>query len=430
MNYSYTQISQFVVCPRRYRYRYLDGWQEKDVRAAMLFGRAFEQAVAALFRGQDPAVILFEQWAPARDLNLVYSHHDTWDSYVAAGRTVARTLRPGRPGYDSASPASQQQVPFTRSLSSANGFVAYIDAIGELDGTPCVLEWKTSSARYPEEPAGLTALDPQLVCYSWMTGIDEVAQVCSSASARSRCNICGRPSRTSNAATSKTSSMMQCGGSSRGFPATEWNPISAESVYYMSLCRALSRPFANWSIRPCFASQELILVCLTNLLTDDPSMPPKLNRRRALLVLSKIDEFWLGRLGMKTARYQVCGVGKYLCEVRAGQYWRLERLKSFDESWNGVFQDRAEGVLPDVDPRTLATSDSEGAEAGRLDQGEGAGHAGAQAGTELRKCTLGAQGPDNAARGISPGNRKGADWEGQRAHRADLLQGLQEPGCG
>jgi hypothetical protein len=40
-----------------------------------------------------------------------------------------------------------------------------------------VLEWKTSSARYPEEPAGLTALDPQLVCYSWMTGINEVAQV-------------------------------------------------------------------------------------------------------------------------------------------------------------------------------------------------------------------------------------------------------------
>jgi hypothetical protein len=40
-----------------------------------------------------------------------------------------------------------------------------------------VLEWKTTSARYPEEPAGISALDPQLVCYSWMTAIDEVAQV-------------------------------------------------------------------------------------------------------------------------------------------------------------------------------------------------------------------------------------------------------------
>ena len=47
MTYSYTQISQYMSCPRRYRYRYLDGWKEKDTRAAMLFGRAFEQAVAA-----------------------------------------------------------------------------------------------------------------------------------------------------------------------------------------------------------------------------------------------------------------------------------------------------------------------------------------------------------------------------------------------
>jgi hypothetical protein len=53
----------------------------------------------------------------------------------------------------------------------------HIDAIGELDGTRCLLEWKTSSSRYPEEPDGLLALDPQLVCYSWMTGIADVAQI-------------------------------------------------------------------------------------------------------------------------------------------------------------------------------------------------------------------------------------------------------------
>ena len=40
-----------------------------------------------------------------------------------------------------------------------------------------LLEWKTTASRYPEEPAGLLALDPQLVCYSWVTGIADVAQV-------------------------------------------------------------------------------------------------------------------------------------------------------------------------------------------------------------------------------------------------------------
>jgi len=36
---------------------------------------------------------------------------------------------------------------------------------------------KDSWSRYPEEPEGLLSLDPQLVCYSWITGIAKVAQV-------------------------------------------------------------------------------------------------------------------------------------------------------------------------------------------------------------------------------------------------------------
>ena len=47
MTYSYSQISQYLTCPRKYRHRYLDGWQEKDNRAAIHFGRALEQALAA-----------------------------------------------------------------------------------------------------------------------------------------------------------------------------------------------------------------------------------------------------------------------------------------------------------------------------------------------------------------------------------------------
>src|SRR5882724_5804804 len=108
MIYSYTQISQYLTCPRRYRHRYLDGWKEKDTRAAMLFGRAFERALAAYFLRQDAAAALFQEWKLYQDQ---------------------------------------------------------------------MLEWKTASSRYPTEPNGLLALDPQLVCYSWITGISEVAQV-------------------------------------------------------------------------------------------------------------------------------------------------------------------------------------------------------------------------------------------------------------
>jgi hypothetical protein len=176
MTYSYTQISQYVICPRRYRHRYLDGWQEKELRAAMLFGRCFEQALAALFRREDPGAVLFERWVPCKNLDLIYSGSDTWDSMLQQGvQLLERFVQDGRVRIRQ--PRSRQQIQFTRMLSFSNSFVAFVDAIGELDGTACVLEWKTSSARYPEEPAGITALDPQLICYSWMTGIEAVAQV-------------------------------------------------------------------------------------------------------------------------------------------------------------------------------------------------------------------------------------------------------------
>jgi PD-(D/E)XK nuclease superfamily len=176
MTYSYTQISQYLTCPRKYRHRYLDGWQEKNRRAAMLFGRAFEQAIAALLQREDPAAVLFEQWIPCKGMGLSYSGSDTWDRMLQQGmQLLERFAQDGRVRVRS--PRTNQQIQFSRPLRSGNNFVAYVDAIGELDGTPCFLEWKTTSARYPDEPAGIAALDPQLVCYSWMTDIDEVAQV-------------------------------------------------------------------------------------------------------------------------------------------------------------------------------------------------------------------------------------------------------------
>jgi hypothetical protein len=74
------------------------------------------------------------------------------------------------------------------------------------------------------------------------------------------------------------------------------------------------------------------LVCLTSLRTKYPPMPPKLNRKRALFVLTKIDEIlvWEKRHD-KERDTRFVDLGRYLCEARAGQYWRLENLKSFDE---------------------------------------------------------------------------------------------------
>jgi hypothetical protein len=164
VTYSYTQISQYLSCPRRYKHRYLDGWKEKDTRAAMLFGRAFEQAVAAYFQRRDAAAVLYREWTACRDSVLHYSERDSWDRMLQLDRFAqddrVRIRQPRR----------NLQAKFNKVLTGQNDFVAYVDAIGDLDGTRCLLELKTTASRYPEEPAGL-------VCYSWVTGIADVAQV-------------------------------------------------------------------------------------------------------------------------------------------------------------------------------------------------------------------------------------------------------------
>jgi PD-(D/E)XK nuclease superfamily len=176
MTYSYTQISQYLTCPRRYRHRYLDGWKEKDTRANMLFGRAFERALAALFVRQDPGAVLFREWSSYQNRDLEYSRNDSWELMLRQGiQLLERFVQDDR--IRIRQPRRNLQVECTRPVSGRNDFVAYVDALGNLDGKRCLLEWKTPSSRYPEEPQGLVSLDPQLVCYSWVTGISDVAQV-------------------------------------------------------------------------------------------------------------------------------------------------------------------------------------------------------------------------------------------------------------
>jgi len=72
----------------------------------------------------------------------------------------------------------------------------------------------------------------------------------------------------------------------------------------------------------------------------DTMVTLELDHRRAAFVLGKIDEI----LSWEKTKEQEKDVrfvelGEYLCEVRAKQYWRLEKLKSFDEFLEKRFAD-------------------------------------------------------------------------------------------
>lgn len=80
------------------------------------------------------------------------------------------------------------------------------------------------------------------------------------------------------------------------------------------------------------------MVGLTSLISRNQPMPPKLNRHRALFVLAKIDEILAWEQRRERERdTKFVELGRYLCEVRAGQYWRVQNLKSFDEFLEGRF---------------------------------------------------------------------------------------------
>src|SRR5437870_4569701 len=89
----------------------------------------------------------------------------------------------------------------------------------------------------------------------------------------------------------------------------------------------------SWSRPPSSGAQERkALIGLTSFITRDPPMLPKLNHRRAQFVLTKINEILAWEQRKETEKdIRFVELGRYLCEVRAGQYWRLENLKSFDE---------------------------------------------------------------------------------------------------
>src|SRR6266705_3832252 len=61
-------------------------------------------------------------------------------------------------------------------------------------------------------------------------------------------------------------------------------------------------------------------------------MPPQLNEKRAQFVLAKIDQIleWEHQVNHERDSRFV-ELGRYLCEVRCEQYWRLEKLASFDD---------------------------------------------------------------------------------------------------
>ena len=153
MTFSHTQISQYLRCPRSYRYRYLDGWQEKDIQSvAAASAAASRRPWQPSSRAKTPEPCCSRSGGPtARPTGI--SRGDDWERVLRQGIGCSRRLAQDN-RIRIRQPQRNLQKKLLRSLPNGNEFVAYVDAIGYLDGTQRLLEWKTTTARYPEAARG------------------------------------------------------------------------------------------------------------------------------------------------------------------------------------------------------------------------------------------------------------------------------------
>ena len=157
-------------------------------------------------------------------------------------------------------------------------------------------------------------------------------------------------------------------------------------------------------------------------------MAPKLNHRWALFVLEKIDEILHWERSTERERdTRFVELGRYLCEVRAGQYWRVDNLKSFDEFLEKKFPEsrRKAYYLMAIHEQLPRQTHRDLKEMGWTKARELVRVARA-GGTELRLCTLGAQSDANAEGRVQTGSGETSDGQGNRTVGDAVLQGLQE----
>ena len=189
---------------------------------------------------------------------------------------------------------------------------------------------------------------------------------------------------------------------------------------------------SHWLGPNSFVNRErATLIGLTCLTTNGrPLMAPKLNRRRAVFVLSKIDEILAWEKATDRERdSKFVELGRYLCEVRAGQYWRVDNVRSFDEFLERKFpESRRKAYYLMAIHEHLTPIRKAGTGADRMDQGDGTSQGGAEGWTGVRLCTLGAQSHERCReRNSNARSIEAPDRQGNRAVGDPLFQGLQEP---
>ncbi len=116
------------------------------------------------------------EWGAFRDTPFEYKKGETWDRMVHQGvHLLERFAQDNRIHIPHRSRIFKSRLFGNSRMPTSLSPTLTLSA----NSMACryLMDWKTTTSRYPESPAGLLSLDPQLICYSWVTGISDVALV-------------------------------------------------------------------------------------------------------------------------------------------------------------------------------------------------------------------------------------------------------------
>jgi len=197
--HSYSAGLEFDSCPYKYWLHRIMGWREKDNKAALLFGRALEDAIQFYHQtggkmGEEEFIRL---WSMCKDKELTYTKREVnWDSLMRAGREMMRLYIIMQPKLPVPMDTIFQRQ-FTKEVFPGDPkfggieFFAKLDMIAHADPKHPMLtpiEWKPEYGIYRpvivdvktsgielDSTLGIVKHDLQLRMYAWVKGCYDVA---------------------------------------------------------------------------------------------------------------------------------------------------------------------------------------------------------------------------------------------------------------
>ncbi len=215
--HSYSGGEDWRFCPRKYKLARIEGWREREQRAASEFGKVIEAAIQAnILRSLDPVEAFRKAWSgfrpdidaecehgaarpcpacraqSARNRALVYTDRDRdWERMNEMGAGLMRlfaAIEPTLPlRHRPRFAVELKREVFPGSHLGGIYFRAILDILCSppagffTDGfpengkpRPLLVDVKTAGKAYPTD-LGIVGLDNQLAAYAWVSGIADVA---------------------------------------------------------------------------------------------------------------------------------------------------------------------------------------------------------------------------------------------------------------